>query len=536
MTERRPNRVVIGVIDNGIAFAHARFRNAGGTRIEYLWQQDFMGGSSPWKPGVELTKADISAAVNAPGADEDAIYRRIGGLDYSKGGYKPLGLRRSHGTHVLDLAAGADPRDDVTDRPIIAVDMPDEAVGDPAGSTLTVHAALGLIYILDKANSLRRKDVDETLPVVVNLSYGPSEGPHDGTSLLELIMTALVPLAKAQKTPLKIVLAAGNFRQSRMHTKLNIKESTTESLTWRLQPGCLTPSLMEIWLSEGEDSLVSLKLCSPNGDSVTVTPASPFDESKDAKGNVLMQARLLTTWPSGRLLVLLSVARTAIDPAGAWGQAVAPSGRWMVEIVNDRFAEVVLDAWIKRSDTPSGHRAKGRQSYFEDTADDDRLHKNGRPNEFDGKGRSVVRRHETLSGIATGESTVVIGGYRRGDRESDLHPAPYTSAGPHHSPNRGGRSPDWLEVSDDSIACRGALAAGTRSGSWAPMNGTSAAAPQAARWIATEWLSSGTSPGRPSNLVKPKHKPANPIPLEDRDDVIGYGLRPSQDRQRRTSS
>ena len=29
--------VVIGVIDSGIAFAHVRFRNLGGTRISNLW-------------------------------------------------------------------------------------------------------------------------------------------------------------------------------------------------------------------------------------------------------------------------------------------------------------------------------------------------------------------------------------------------------------------------------------------------------------------------------------------------------------------
>jgi len=68
------------------------------------------------------------------------------------------------------------------------------------------------------------------------------------------------------------------------------------------------------------------------------------------------------------------------------------------------------------------------------------------------------------------------------------------------------------------------------------MNGSSAAAPQAARWIAAEWLRTGTLPVRPGNLVKPKSKPGNPIPPEDLDDVIGYGLRPNQDRQRRTSS
>ena len=54
-----------------------------------------------------------------------------GGLGFSTGGFKALARRRSHGTHVLDLAAGDNPAANMMNLPIIAVDMPDEAVGDP---------------------------------------------------------------------------------------------------------------------------------------------------------------------------------------------------------------------------------------------------------------------------------------------------------------------------------------------------------------------------------------------------------------------
>jgi hypothetical protein len=530
-------RVVIGLIDQGIAFTHERFRNRSGSRIAYLWRQDFMGGGSASSPGIELTAAGIDAALAAAGGDEDAVYRSIGGLDYAERGFKPLGRRRSHGTHVLDLAAGADPNEDITDRPIIAVDMPDEAVGDPAGSTLTVHAFLGLLYILQRADSLRMPN--ETLPVVVNLSYGPHEGPHDGNAILELVMDFFVHIAANSETPLKVVLAAGNFRQSQIHTAFQIRPQETRSLQWRLQPGGLTASLMEIWLPDAAAGGVSVTLRSPldpqPNQRVTVSPASPIDAVKDAAGSVLIEARFHAAGGGSRSHVVLGIARTALDPAGAWGQAIAPSGVWNVDVTNNSAGPVDVRAWIKRSDTPSGHPAKGRQSYFEDTAKYRRDRPNGRPAEFDESSESHLRRRETLSGIATGERTIVVGGYRRGDNGGDMHPATYSSAGPHDNSKRGYSAPDWLESSDDSIACTGVLAAGTRSGSSVPMNGTSAAAPQAVRWIADTWLSTGVLPIRPNNLVQPGTNPSNPIPPSERPDVVGGGLRPISQRRGRPS-
>src|SRR5262245_43953223 len=108
-----PAAVLTAVLDEGIAFAHERFRGLGNrTRIEYFWNQE---GAGPPPVGLlglfgtELSAAAIDAAVTAARGDEDQVYRTRGDLDFASPNYKAVAHRRSHGTHVLDLAAGDDP-------------------------------------------------------------------------------------------------------------------------------------------------------------------------------------------------------------------------------------------------------------------------------------------------------------------------------------------------------------------------------------------------------------------------------------------
>jgi hypothetical protein len=91
-----------------------------------------------------------------------------------------------------------------------------------------------------------------------------------------------------------------------------------------------------------------------------------------------------------------------------------------------------------------------------------------------------------MNAVATGKNTFVVGGYVR---ESAM-PAPYSAGGPVVKPGAAPRwprrGPDAIAVSDQSRVLPGVLAAGTRSGSVVALNGTSVAAPQAARMKARE--------------------------------------------------
>jgi subtilase family protein len=511
------DRVVIAVIDQGIAFANCRFFAAGAPRIEYLWQQNAQTSVPapavvmPFTPGFELNKAAIQSAVataNTTGAGEDWVYRNFGGMNFRVDGYKPLARRTTHGTHVLDLAT---PINNPDKHPIIAVDMPEDAVGDPAGSTLSVQAAWALVYVLDRAARLRGPN--ETLPVVANLSYGPHEGPHDGTGLLETFMDQIWQLADGSDTPLEIVLAAGNFRQTRTHAAIDLMPNQAESLRWRLQPGSLSASQMEIWLPPGggHQVTVTLQPPAPSATAPVVQVSTQAGSMTVSAPNALYSVSYV---PAAGLIqadsIVLSIARTAPDPAGTWGAALAPSGVWLVTL-SSTSAINGLNAWIKRSDTLSGRRAKGRQSYFDDPKYP-RFDPTGRLYDFDPSLASYVRRMETLSGIATGQKTRVIAGYRN----SDFFPALHSSHGS-RLVGAARTGPDWIECTQESDVLRGLLAAGTRSGSAVSMNGTSVAAPQATRWIAQAWRGLPRNSRVPmrSGLKAPRVLRQRPIPAGD---------------------
>ncbi|HUP05658.1 MAG TPA: hypothetical protein VMU47_00795 [Caldimonas sp.] len=523
------SRVVIAVIDEGLAFANSRFVTAGAPRVEYLWQQNVLGTAVPsasqpigTAPGYELDKNAIQNALAATkdrDAGEDWLYQTFGGLNFAADCYKPLARRKSHGTHVLDLAAGDMPG---SQYPIIAVDMPEAAVGDPAASTLSVQAAWGLIYVLDRAARLLKGN--ETLPVVANLSYGPTEGPHDGTGILEAFMDQISQLANSpgSRTPLEIVLAAGNSRQARMHAALNLHPAQPKHLQWRLQPGSLSPSVMEIWLPPQVGDHVTVTLTPPFAPAalppISVSLNHLTDEFPQGGNDRLYWAQYVPATAPRTDSILLVIARTAPDPDGLPGDAVAPSGVWDVTLTSQAAVQGV-NAWIKRADTLPGRRAKGRQSYLDDPKYS-RFHRDGRPRDFDPHpAGSYVRRVQTLSGIATGALTRIIGGYR----QSDFYPALYSS----HGTRLLGKvpvGPDWLTCSDESEALTGVHGAGTRSGSVVAMNGTSAAAPQAARWIATEWLASGARPTLPNDRTYPPLLPNRPIPVAEQPFAFGGGF------------
>jgi hypothetical protein len=493
----RPRRVVVGVIDQGIAFASDRFRHAGRTRIAYLWQQSMLTASTGWSsPGRELTGQEIDDALDRMRGDEDGVYRSIGGLDFSRPGLKSLGRIRAHGTHVLDTATGQVPGNGYLERvPIIAVDMPDEAVGDPACSQLTAHALLGLVYILVRAHSLRRF-AEGTLPVVVNLSYGPHEGPHDGTGLLEQALDTLMVLMRPRRTPLQVVLAAGNARQTRTHAHARLGPLASQHLAWRLQPGSQSPSAMEIWFPAGASGL-EVTLRSPCGShSVKVTPQHLGDPAVLAP-HTIVSARYLKSPAPMRQCVRLTIAPTTIDLSGSIS-GVAPSGLWTVEVRNpDGQSEVELHAWIRRGDTPAGRPVRGRQSYFDDPDYTRRDHAGRLLVEDPPGSASYVRRSHTLSGIATGNRAWVVGALRQSDRL----PATYSSAGPHLNPTRPEPAPDTLASADRSRALRGLLGGGTRSGARLAMNGTSVAAPGLTRWLVDQWISHGSWNPKPPQVI-----------------------------------
>lgn len=536
-----PEKVFMGVIDDGLAFAHERFRlEIDKTRVEYMWVQD---GPSSQEPGVGTTSTPNQMHVNPVpyGAEisameinrwlscnqqiEDALYNRAAQV-LGSNWLRSISRRAAHGTHVMDLACGyAMTCKDRIQRPIICVQLPQATTADTSGENLDAYLLDAIRYIVDRADALARKDGTAPLPVVINCSYGNVAGSHDGNSSIELAIDDLIRRRReAGMPPLEVVLPAGNSHLSRLHTSFSLpskrtsgetEQSATNSgqqLRWRAHPDDRTPSFMEIWLKYKPDS--------DNG-KVRLTIETPCRQKKalldDAKNDAGLQLRnddndLLcevryrrTGTPSqwGMFLIALQPTK-ANSPSDTTSvtSPTAPAGTWIVTIdkIGTTSQTIEVETWIQRDDTPMGFRRRGRQSYYDAPCYQVVNPITGMLVDRDSdQPPNHVSRGGSMNAIATGSETIIIGGYR----SKEGKPAPYSAGGPVASADRSG--PDALAVSDRSHVLTGVFAAGTRSGSVVAMNGTSVAAPQIARLIAKEIVDAarrgeGTETGR--NLVK----------------------------------
>lgn len=190
----------------------------------------------------------------------------------------------------------------------------------------------------------------------------------------------------------------------------------------------------------------------------------------------------------------------------------APHGNWTIRVTRKRGADVsaTVHAYLSRAHPNLGARTGARDSRFVDPEWESKA--GGRtllhPERIPVPGQSIVERNGTLSGIATGSTAVndvptrvyVAGSVRAVDgrkaRYSSVGPAREGSADPFGRPpgfmRRDG--PDACFPTDETWALQGTPGAGNRAGTVFRLIGTSAAAPQLARWLANRPPSSRNSP------------------------------------------
>lgn len=473
----REAELVIGVIDQGCAFLNRAFSHAGAprqTRFLSLWRQRPDPVDAPWQVpaemgyGLELTGEAIDhllAPLSTP-ADEARAYEELG---------YPVNAQRRfsaelHGTHVLDIAAGlpqplppavsAKPAamDAAAQAALVFVELPQPLTKDATGASCDAFVLDAVRYILHRAGSKAR--------VLINLSIGSFAGPHDGSSLLERALDALVA---AEGGRLSICVAAGNAALERWHAQGRLRRlprGESATFTWRTVPGDETDSFLELWaFGEAGAPLPPLQVdvIAPDGRS-RLQASLPGGAARDG---LRLQDRLqacldLRERPAldgrPRALALLSLAPTAGPRAGQ------PAGAWQVTVRRSASpAQLSLAVWLQR-DTPGPTRDL-LQSALEGVSDNLTI---------DGSGAT--------SSLAGASRLVVVGAV--GD--SDAKPSRY-------SPTRGIRA--W-GASDESPSAPGKICTGGLSGSHDRIAGTSAATPMVLRAMAND-------PDRAHALARP---------------------------------
>ncbi len=491
--------VITAVIDDGIAFGNNVFRDGlVSTRVQYvtiLPTPPGIGGQV--SVGSELEKPQIDALLvsntTAKLLDENRFYQQAGLIDYADGTFSPTSLRRSHGTHVMGLAAGYPMDAAPDDRPIICAILPTRVTEDISGGSILPSLILALQRLTRQAARFRCEDGTRP-PAVFNFSYGNFAGPHDGTSpIARVIEDYFAPSCDETDQVLRMFLPAGNGNLSRTHAMLAFPAAANrpaKTLDFVLMPDDRTASEVQMWMPYSASSplpkFVTVRVTTPDGlqSGPVGISAGSYQALFDGNGDEVARLSFaFEPFPTARGVITLSLNPTAsLTPA-----PLAPSGRWKIDVKPDEIApDESVKVWIERDDTLPGFRRGGRQPYF-DNADYQRFDRFGGPLAIDPPGTDCpVRRAGTLSGFACGQSPLVIGALTQSNGKMSDYSAAGPTTPPRDAPDAYRDGPDASARGDDSPVLRGVLSAGSRSGSMVRLTGTSVAAPRAARFTVNQ--------------------------------------------------
>ena len=247
---------VIGIIDDAVPLAHPRLaaRGADGasrSRIASVWMMGAAAATGgevrfgrEWR-GPQIDRLVAGHAVPGAGIDEEALYRSAGIWNAARGPAHAGGRRAAHGAAVADLAAGMGPGDPLArQRPVIAACLPPEVTRDTTGTFAPWFVLLGTLHILDRARRLAEALGRPPLPVVVNLSYGVTAGPKDGSGLVEGFQRLIAERGADGVGPVRFVLPMGNHRQGRLRARIPAGGTPGErTIAWQVPPDDATAEL-----------------------------------------------------------------------------------------------------------------------------------------------------------------------------------------------------------------------------------------------------------------------------------------------------
>ncbi|MDJ0799325.1 MAG: S8 family peptidase [Calothrix sp. MO_167.B12] len=376
--------VVIGIIDGGCDFAHKNFRYPdGSTRLLAFWNQDGSPSHhSPYDYGKEYKQDEINQALQASDP-------------YAALGYKPV--HKAHGTHVMDIAAGngqgsgvpgVAPAADIvfvhlSETEIVSsLEDGERAVQESFGDTVALLEAMAYIF-----------DIAGDRPCVVNISLGLYGGPHDGTTLIEQSIDALVT-AKPNRA---IVIAAGNEYDSGIHASGTVPQDGYFDLKWKIPHKHPRQTEIEIWYSK--DDQFQLEILSPDGSSLGVINLGSNGKVVDSENESLMFFAHRQGDPNNGDNVICIFMEPDLPEGG---------GVWKLRLHGVKVTDGKFHAWIERDTiqttfVPPHHRS------------------------------------HTLNTIACGYKSIVVGSYDAKKRNKPL--SYFTSAGP----TRDGRQkPDFI--------------------------------------------------------------------------------------------
>lgn len=305
--------VLLGIVDSGIDYTLADFRREdGSTRILRLWDQTAIGEDATF--GRVYTEEEINEALAARTYEE----RQELVMQMDTGG---------HGTAVAGIAAGngrGAGREAAAYRGVAyEADLLVVKLGTPRPNSFprTTQLMMAMDVLVTESLRLGR-------PMVVNVSFGHSYGPHDGTVLLDTYLNALLLEGR-----FSFVVGAGNEGNTRGHDRLMLKGGEEQSV--ELAVGRYEPTLnIQIWKNFVD--VFELRLEAPSGEIAVINAGMQPGRLRFGNTEVLVYYGEPSPFRGSQEIYLDFVTT----------QGYVESGVWKLLFTPKRIREGQVDLWL----------------------------------------------------------------------------------------------------------------------------------------------------------------------------------------------